>query len=134
MGFDHRGRPTGNNHRPLPNLERLLSHYLGDTGTYRGAGLGKAAIEAHRQSALRQYGGAPYIFDPSESLEKQATWTEVENEGHMTDHSSAMADKYRTQNLANMKVAEAGGTSYAIGQAFRQRRALKKDMEQVDEL
>ena len=107
-------------------LERLISHRTGsDTG--------RDVIEAHRGSPNKQFGGAPYVYDPAETLTKEAMWSTPEAEEHMGDSGEAMRSKYNTMNAANAVVASSGGTSNLIGDVFRKRHATKRALKEADE-
>ena len=63
MGTDHRGRSTGNNHRPTPRLLNAISEHLGVSDSQA-----EDLVNAHRAGRIEDvYGGSSWDGSPEET-------------------------------------------------------------------
>lgn len=125
MTTDHRGRPTGTNHRPTPRLNQVLNAMWG--------GNGQALVNAHRAGSSKVYDMTSAHEGLSEAERKaayhqtKAGFNSANGPYHdgLLDHNEAVADMYRDQIEVQSAVDAAGGTAPVIGVAIRSRKSLK---------
>lgn len=96
MPHDHRGRPLGNNHRPLPRLSKAIGSYLGVPSE-----AGQDIIDAYRGGSKGDvYGGNYWNYSPDELNTQDA----VNKAGGTSEtisgaiHHKKMNDKYNTED------------------------------------
>ena len=129
MNTDHRGRPTGTNHRPTPRLEQILNKYAG--------GMGQSIINAHR-SGTSSFVDVPSTQATMDDAERKAGYHQTKSgfntqngpyhEGEMEMYEG-IADSARDALGAQSAVDAAGGTGALIGKAVKDRKNYRGEIE-----
>jgi hypothetical protein len=142
MTTDHRGRPTGTNHRPTPRLQQALARQIGvDTNisVYDAAGLASNVIKAHRQgSPLRGRGSVetgPVMTNLPSYIgykEEQDVMSRISNTPYDDGRDDAWSANVANTNYpheVNRVVRQSGGTGAYIGKTLKNRKDIDGEYE-----
>jgi hypothetical protein len=139
MSTDHRGNPTGRNHRPTPRLQQAIARQITrDTNisNYEATSLAATAIKAHRQGEPVRGRGKIETGPVMTNLpgyigykEQQDVMSRLSNSPYDDGRDDAFSADVQLRNYpheVNRAVRTEGGTGGYIGKAVKNRKGYNE--------
>jgi len=143
MATDHRGRPTGDNHRSYPRIEAMLRRELGRSGITNTESSPLSIVRAHQTGEPRKGTSNgkvktgpvytdlyPYVgYKEYREAMDNIPWTPYDS--GVDDALDADVAARNQPYEVNTVVREAGGTGAFIARAFKNRHKDDPDNEEL---